>query len=115
MLLKEITLLCFLSTRLTSLGTKAELSMKKKLTNLAKLVGVFLLIITSVEANCNLIRDMDTKNFCKAISTSQASKCYLIKDNDYKFLCLSLATSESSRCSLIKDSDKKNLCKGIVQ
>jgi hypothetical protein len=71
-------------------------------TNLAKPAVVSLMVIASVEANCNLIRDMDTKNFCKAISTSQVSRCYLIKDKDYKFFLVSLITGEKSRCNLIR-------------
>lgn len=86
-----------------------------KLASLVKYAGISLLMVTSVEANCSLIRDRDTKNFCKAVSTSQVSRCYLIKNNDYKFFCVSLTTGEKARCNLIKDSDTRNLCKGIVQ
>jgi hypothetical protein len=83
-------------------------------TNLVKFTVASLMIITSVEANCNLIRDMDIRNLCEVLSTSQCSRCYLIKDKDYKFFRIPLITGEKSRCNLLKDSDNKNLRKRIL-
>ena len=77
--------------------------------------GMGLIFSSTVQANCYVIKDSDSKNYCLAKVKNQSSYCYVIKDSDLKNNCLAKLKLQRSYCYIIKSNDLKNECLALVK
>lgn len=79
------------------------------------MITLFWFIPLNVFANCYVIKNEDSKNYCLAKTKFQSSYCYLIKQSDTKNNCLAEIMNKRSYCYNIRNSDIKNQCLALVK
>jgi len=69
--------------------------------------------IAATDSSCELIKNVDARNACRAQTGQNASYCEMIKDGDSRNLCRAKVAQKPSYCGLIKDADKRNYCRAL--
>jgi hypothetical protein len=81
-----------------------------------KIIASLSLIFSSAAlANCYVIQDSDSKNYCLAKSKNQSSYCYVINYSDMKNNCLAQLKSQRNYCYNIRSNDLKSECLALVK
>jgi len=81
-----------------------------------KFILPFLMISSHAWAsNCDLIKDSDQRNYCRAVESKQIQTCDLIRFSNTKYYCKAVVTGKISYCEFIQGSnDYKQMCKSVA-
>ena len=82
-------------------------------------IGIFATVIFHAAnggaGNCDLIRDSDKRNYCRAVSEKKKPiYCESIRDSDLRHYCRAIANDRPIYCESIREKDMRNMCRAVL-